>query len=94
MSISSASTTWLVRSQGRHGTGKGIVLLARWPVSKAMPHARDRVRRTHRPAPAAAVRLVGYFRYGNLAKPSTRLWDIEGGSEARLRGMGSRPKPA
>jgi len=25
----------LVRSQGRRGTGKGVVFLARWPASKA-----------------------------------------------------------
>jgi RNA-directed DNA polymerase len=34
----------LVRSQGRRGTGKGIVFIARWPTSKAMQHARDRIR--------------------------------------------------
>jgi hypothetical protein len=34
----------LVRSQGRRGTGKGVVFLARWPTRKAMQHARDRIR--------------------------------------------------
>ena len=34
----------LVRSQGRRGSGKGIVFLARWPTNKAMQHARDRIR--------------------------------------------------
>jgi group II intron reverse transcriptase/maturase len=33
-----------VRAQGRTGTGKGVAFLARWPATKAMQHARDRIR--------------------------------------------------
>jgi len=69
----------LVRSQGRRGT-KGVTFLARWPSTRAMQHARDRVRElTERRRLRLAVQVVvedvnrflrgwaAYFRYGNSA---------------------------
>jgi RNA-directed DNA polymerase len=71
----------LVRSQGRRGTGKGVVFLARWPTSKAMQHARDRIRDlTARRRLLLSVNWIvedvnrflrgwaAYFRYGNSAR--------------------------
>jgi hypothetical protein len=71
----------LVRAQGRRGTGKGLVFLARWPTNKAMQHARDRIRQlTGRQRLLLPVEEVvqdlnrflrgwaGYFRYGNSAR--------------------------
>ncbi|MGI8311490.1 group II intron maturase-specific domain-containing protein [Saccharopolyspora hattusasensis] len=71
----------LVRSQGRRGTGKGIVFLARWPTSKAMQHARDRIRElTERRRTLLRVEVIvedvnrflrgwaAYFKYGNSAR--------------------------
>lgn len=71
----------LVRSQGRRGTGKGIVFLARWPTSKAMQHARDRIRElTDRRRLLLSVKWIvedvnrflrgwaAYFKYGNSAR--------------------------
>ena len=43
----------LVRSKGTTGK-RGIIFLARWPADKAMQHARDRIRETNGPVPAAA----------------------------------------
>jgi group II intron reverse transcriptase/maturase len=70
----------LVRSDGRR-TGKHVTFLARWPASKAMQHARDRIReltdRSRLLLPvevivAAVNRFVrgwaAYFRYGNSAR--------------------------
>lgn len=69
----------LVCSQGRVGT-KGVTFLARWPASKAMQHARDRIRElTVRSRLLLPVDWVvedlnrflrgwsAYFRYGNSA---------------------------
>jgi group II intron reverse transcriptase/maturase len=71
----------LVRSQGRRGTGKGVVFLARWPTNKAMQHARDRIRElTARRRLLLSVKWIvedlnrflrgwaAYFRYGNSAR--------------------------
>jgi len=70
----------LVRSDGRR-TGKHVVFLARWPTSKAMQHARDRIRElTARSLLLLPVEVivanvnrfvrgwVAYFRYGNSAR--------------------------
>lgn len=69
----------LVRSQGRVGS-KGVTFFARWPASKAMQHARDRIRElTARRRLLLPVEWVvddvnqflrgwaAYFRYGNSA---------------------------
>src|SRR6478672_1208417 len=68
----------LVRSDGRR-PGKRVIFLARWPTSKAMQHARDRIReltdRSRLLLPVEAivmnvnrfVRGCAYFRYGNSA---------------------------
>jgi group II intron reverse transcriptase/maturase len=69
----------LVCSQGRVGT-KGVTFLARWPASKAMQHARDRIRElTARRRLQHSVDWIvedlnrflrgwaAYFRYGNSA---------------------------
>ena len=83
----------LVRSDGRR-SGKRVTFLARWPSTKAMQHARDRIRElTDRSTLLLPVeetvtnvnRFVGgwaaYFRYGN----STRLFDkIQGYMQLRL----------
>jgi group II intron reverse transcriptase/maturase len=71
----------LVRAQGRRGTGKGVVFLARWPMSRAMQHARDRIRElTDRRRALLSVKWIvqdvnrflrgwaAYFRYGNSAR--------------------------
>ncbi|HEX2264564.1 MAG TPA: group II intron reverse transcriptase/maturase [Pseudonocardiaceae bacterium] len=71
----------LVRAQGRRGTGKGVVFLARWPTTRAMQHARDRIRElTDRRRVLLSVTWIvqdvnrflrgwaGYFRYGNSAR--------------------------
>ena len=71
----------LVRSQGRRGTGKGVVFLARWPMRKAMQHARERIRElTARRRLLLSVKWIvedvnqflrgwaAYFRYGNSAR--------------------------
>jgi RNA-directed DNA polymerase len=71
----------LVRSQGRRGTGKGVVFLARWPATKARQHARDRIRElTSRRKLLLSVKWIvedinrflrgwaAYFRYGNSAR--------------------------
>jgi len=70
----------LVRSDGRR-TGKHVVFLARWPTSKAMQHARDRIRElTARSLLLLPVEVIvaninrfvrgwaAYFRYGNSAR--------------------------
>jgi Group II intron, maturase-specific domain/Reverse transcriptase (RNA-dependent DNA polymerase) len=83
----------LVRSDGRR-SGKHLTFLARWPASKAMQHARDRVRElTDRrflllPVDEVVARVnrfvrgwSAYFRYGN----STRHFDkIQGYLRMRL----------
>ena len=69
----------LVRSQGRVGT-KGVIFLARWPSTRAVQHARDRIRElTARRRLLYSVDWVvadlnrflrgwaAYFRYGNSA---------------------------
>jgi RNA-directed DNA polymerase len=69
----------LVRSQGRVGR-RGFTFLARWPASKAMQHARDRIRElTARSRMLLPVKVivddvnrflrgwVAYFRHGNSA---------------------------
>jgi group II intron reverse transcriptase/maturase len=71
----------LVRAQGRRGSGKGVVFLARWPTRKAMQHARDRIRElTARRRLLLSVKWIvedinrflrgwaAYFRYGNSAR--------------------------
>jgi hypothetical protein len=71
----------LVRAQGRRGTGKGVVFLARWPTTRAMQHARNRIRElTDRRRVLLSVKWIvqdvnrflrgwaGYFRYGNSAR--------------------------
>jgi group II intron reverse transcriptase/maturase len=71
----------LVRAQGRRGTGKGVVFLARWPTTRAMQHARDRIRDlTDRRRVLLSVKWIvqdvnrflrgwaAYFRYGNSAR--------------------------
>ena len=70
----------LVRSDGRR-TGKHVTFLARWPASKAMRHARDRIRElTERSKLLLPVEVIvatvnrfvrgwaAYFRYGNSAR--------------------------
>ncbi len=70
----------LVRSDGRR-TGKHVTFLARWPTSKAMQHARDRIRElTDRSRLLLPVEVIvatvnrfvrgwaAYFRYGNSAR--------------------------
>ena len=69
----------LVRSQGRVGT-KGVIFLARWPSTRAVRHARDRMRdltvrrRLLYPVDCVVTDVnkfvlgwAGYFRYGNSA---------------------------
>jgi group II intron reverse transcriptase/maturase len=71
----------LVRAQGRRGTGKGVVFLARWPTTRAMQHARNRIRElTDRRRVLLSVKWIvqdvnrflrgwaAYFRYGNSAR--------------------------
>jgi RNA-directed DNA polymerase len=71
----------LVRAQGRRGTGKGVVFLARWPTTRAMQHARNRIRDlTDRRRVLLSVTWIvqdvnrflrgwaAYFRYGNSAR--------------------------
>jgi group II intron reverse transcriptase/maturase len=87
----------LVRSQGRRGTGKGVVFLARWPTNKAMQHARDRIRElTERRRALLRVEVIvedvnhflrgwaAYFRYGNSAR---RFDKIMGYARMRLAGF-------
>lgn len=87
----------LVRSQGRRGTGKGIVFLARWPTSKAMQHARDRIRElTVRRRVLLRVEVIvedvnrflrgwaAYFKYGNSARHFDK---IMGYARMRLAGF-------
>jgi group II intron reverse transcriptase/maturase len=87
----------LVRSQGRRGTGKGIVFLARWPTSKAMQHARDRIRElTERRRVLLRVEVIvedvnrflrgwaAYFKYGNSARHFDK---IMGYARMRLAGF-------
>lgn len=70
----------LVRSDGRR-TGKHVTFLARWPASKAMQHARDRIRElTDRSRLFLPVEVIvadvnrfvrgwaAYFRFGNSAQ--------------------------
>ncbi len=70
----------LVRSDGRR-SGKHVTFLARWPTSKAMQHARDRIRElTDRSQLLLPVEVIvarvnrfvrgwaAYFRYGNSAR--------------------------
>ncbi len=70
----------LVRSDGRR-TGRHVTFLARWPTSKAMQHARDRIRElTDRSRLLLPVEVIvatvnrfvrgwaAYFRYGNSAR--------------------------
>ena len=81
----------LLRAQGRRGTGKGVVFLARWPTVKAMQHARDRIRElTARRRLLLPVKWIvedinrflrgwaAYLRYGNWPGTSTRSWDMRG----------------
>jgi group II intron reverse transcriptase/maturase len=83
----------LVRSQGRRGTGKGVVFLARWPTNKAMQHARDRIRElTERRRALLRVEVIvedvnyflrgwaAYFRYGNSARHFDKIMEY-----ARMR---------
>jgi group II intron reverse transcriptase/maturase len=71
----------LVHAQGRRGTGKGVVFLARWPTTRAMQHARVRIRDlTDRRRVLLSVKWIvqdvnrflrgwaAYFRYGNSAR--------------------------
>jgi group II intron reverse transcriptase/maturase len=87
----------LVRSQGRRGSGKGVVFLARWPTNKAMQHARDRVRElTERRRALLRVEVIvedvnyflrgwaAYFRYGNSARHFDK---IMGYARMRLAGF-------
>jgi RNA-directed DNA polymerase len=87
----------LVRSQGRRGTGKGVVFLARWPTNKAMQHARDRIRElTERRRALLRVEVIvedvnhflrgwaAYFRYGNSARHFDK---IMGYARMRLAGF-------
>jgi group II intron reverse transcriptase/maturase len=87
----------LVRSQGRRGTGKGVVFLARWPTSKAMQHARDRIRElTERRRVLLRVEVIvedvnrflrgwaAYFKYGNSARHFDK---IMGYARMRLAGF-------
>jgi len=87
----------LVRSQGRRGTGKGVVFLARWPTSKAMQHARDRIRElTDRRRMLLSVGWIvedvnrfllgwaAYFKYGNSARHFDK---IMGYARMRLAGF-------
>jgi hypothetical protein len=77
----------LVRSQGRAGT-KGVTFLARWPASRAMQHARDRIRElTMRSRLLLPVEMIvtevnrflrgwaAYFRYGNSADHFDKIRD-------------------
>jgi group II intron reverse transcriptase/maturase len=70
----------LVTSDGRR-TGKHVTFLARWPTSKAMQHARDRIRElTDRSKLLLPVEVIvanvnrfvrgwaAYFRYGNSSR--------------------------
>ncbi|SNR66093.1 RNA-directed DNA polymerase [Blastococcus mobilis] len=70
----------LVESDGRR-TGKHVTFLARWPTSKAMQHARDRIRElTDRSKLLLPVEVIvanvnrfvrgwaAYFRYGNSSR--------------------------
>jgi len=83
----------LVRSDGRR-SGKRVTFLARWPSTKAMQHARDRIRElTDRSTLLLPVeetvtnvnRFVGgwaaYFRYGNSTRPFDK---IQGYMQLRL----------
>ena len=87
----------LVPSQGRRGAGKGIVFLARWPTSKAMQHARDRIRElTERRRVLLRVEVIvedvnrflrgwaAYFKYGNSARHFDK---IMGYARMRLAGF-------
>ncbi len=77
----------LVRSAGRVGR-KGVTFLARWPTSKAMQHARDRIRElTARSRLLLHVEVIvgevnqflrgwaAYFRYGNSARHFDKIRD-------------------
>jgi group II intron reverse transcriptase/maturase len=77
----------LVRSQGRRGR-RDVTFLARWPASKAMQHARDRIRElTARSRLLLAVEVIvedvnrflrgwaAYFRYGNSADHFDKIRD-------------------
>lgn len=86
----------LVRSAGRVGK-RGVVFLARWPASKAMQHARDRIReltaRSRLLLPVEAIVTdvnrflrgwAAYFRYGNSAR---RFDQIRGYAMERIAGV-------
>ena len=75
----------LVESDGRR-TGKHVTFLARWPTSKAMQHARDRIRElTDRSKLLLPVEVIvanvnrfvrgwaAYFRYGNSSRHFDRI---------------------
>jgi RNA-directed DNA polymerase len=75
----------LVRSRGRVGR-RGVAFLARWPTSRAMQHARDRIRDlTHRrrlllPVDVIVTELnrflrgwAAYYRYGNSAQHLAKI---------------------
>jgi RNA-directed DNA polymerase len=77
----------LVRSQGRRGR-RGVIFLARWPASRAMQHARDRIRElTARSRLLLPVEVIvadvnrflrgwaAYFRYGNSADHFDKIRD-------------------
>jgi group II intron reverse transcriptase/maturase len=87
----------LVRAQGRRGSGKGVVFLARWPTRKAMQHARDRIRElTDRRRLLLSVKWIvedinmflrgwaAYFKYGNSARHFDK---IMGYARMRLAGI-------
>jgi group II intron reverse transcriptase/maturase len=86
-----------VRAQGRTGTGKGVAFLARWPATRAMQHARDRIRElTERRRVLLRVEAIvedvnrflrgwaAYFRYGNSARHFDK---IMGYARMRLAGF-------
>lgn len=85
-----------VRSQGRTGI-KGVAFLARWPTSKAMQHARDRIRGlTERRRVLLRVEVIvedlnrflrgwaAFFKYGNSARHFDK---IMGYARMRLAGF-------
>src|SRR4051812_1009979 len=76
----------LVRSQGRVGK-RDIVFLARWPTSRAMRHARTRIRELTARSRLLLVEVIvaevnrflrgwaAYFRYGNSARHFHKIRD-------------------
>ena len=89
----------LVHSQGRVGK-RGVTFLARWPTSRAMQHARDRIRElTLRRRLLLPVEVIvaevnrflrgwaAYFRYGNSARHFAKIRDY---AVMRLAGVISK----